>query len=122
MPVQLATEELILFHTDDAELQRFLAASQGTVLDTQDIDGERPHATLVKVDPTKLAPARLALMRGLLEDRSELVTSKGDVAGSYGSLPSAVRLDGVHRRDERAVVHRAPMVNGRSCRRRRPCW
>ncbi|MBL8956330.1 MAG: S8/S53 family peptidase [Myxococcaceae bacterium] len=93
VPVQVATEELILFHADDAELNRFLQASGGQKGVTQEVDGDKPFATLVKVDPTKLSPARIALLRGLLKDDGELVASKSDAQGIYG-LALAYRLDG----------------------------
>ncbi len=93
MPIQLATEELILFHADDAELQRFLTASGGQLLVTQATDGDKPFASLVKVDPLSLSASRLALLRGFVKDDGELVASKGEVQGIYG-LALAFRLDG----------------------------
>ncbi len=92
-PVQVAVEELILMHEDDAELQRFLQASGGELLATQDVDGDVPHASLVKVNPANFPPARLALLRAFLEDGGELLASKPEAAGIY-ALALMFRLDG----------------------------
>jgi hypothetical protein len=110
IPIQLATEELIVFHKDPAELARFIASSNGQVLDTQDVEGELPFASLVQVDPRTLPPSRLALLRGLLEDRGELLASKAEVQGIYG-LALAFRLDGfVVAVNPRLSYHAAPAV------------
>lgn len=91
MPLQLATHELILFHSDDAELGRFLAASQGTLIKTE--DQEPGFASLVQVDPSSLTPERLALVRALAGDEGELLASRGAAHAIYG-LALAYRLDG----------------------------
>lgn len=93
MPVQLATNELILMHADQAGLDAFLAASSGELLETQDVEGALPHASLVKVDPAKISSGRLALMRALLDDGGELVVSRAEAAGIY-ALALAFRLEG----------------------------
>lgn len=92
-PVQVATEELILLHKDDAGLQAFIAASGGELISTQDVEGDAPFASLVKVDPSKLSPARLALMRALMQDDSELLASNSSAVGIY-ALAMAFRLEG----------------------------
>lgn len=93
MPVQLATNELILMHKDQAGLDAFLTASSGELLETQDVEGDLPFASLVKVDPSRISPARLALMRALLDDGGELVVSRAEATGIY-ALALAFRLDG----------------------------
>ena len=81
----------ILFHSDDAELGRFLAASQGTLIKTE--DQEPGFASLVQVDPSSLTPERLALVRALAGDEGELLASRGAAHAIYG-LALAYRLDG----------------------------
>ncbi|MGA9525383.1 MAG: hypothetical protein WBV82_28245, partial [Myxococcaceae bacterium] len=108
MPLQLATHELILFHSDEAELGRFLAASQGTLLDTQ--EDESGFASLVQVDPSSLTPERLALVRALAGDEGELLASRGAAHAIYG-LALAYRLDGFTVAvNPRLSYHAAPRV------------
>ncbi|MDP1823499.1 MAG: S8/S53 family peptidase [Archangium sp.] len=92
-PLQLATTELILFHRDQAELTRFLQASQGVLISTEDVEGELPFSSLVEVDPASMTPDRLALVRQLAGDEGELLTSQASAQSIYG-LSLAFRLDG----------------------------
>ncbi|MEW5741220.1 MAG: S8/S53 family peptidase [Myxococcota bacterium] len=107
-PLQVATHELIVFHDGDAELTRFLAASQGTLVSTEDVDSGQ--ASLVEVDPSSLSPARLALVRALVGEKDELLASRSDAAAIYG-LALAFRLDGfVVAVNPRLQYHAAPRL------------
>lgn len=110
MPLQLATHELVLFHRDQATLDRFLAASQGTLLETEAV--ESGSSSLVEVDPSSLTPERLALVRALAGDDGELLASRGDAQAIYG-LALAFRLDGfVVAVNPRLSYHEAPHLTG----------
>ncbi|MEW6435023.1 MAG: S8 family serine peptidase [Myxococcota bacterium] len=107
-PLQLATHQLIVFHDGDAELNRFLAASNGTLLSTEKVDSG--SASLVEVDPSSLTPQRLALVRALVGETGELIASRSDAAAIYG-LALAFRLDGfVVSVNPRLQYHSAPRL------------
>ncbi len=92
-PLQLATSELIVFHEDQAELNRFLEVSHGTLISTEDVEGELPFSSLVSVNASAITPERLALARMLAGDEGELVASQPAAHAIYG-LSLAFRLDG----------------------------
>ncbi|MCC6335641.1 MAG: S8 family serine peptidase [Myxococcales bacterium] len=107
-PLQLATHQLVLFHDGDAELNRFLAASGGTLVSTEEVDSG--FASLVEVDPSSLTPARLAVVRALAGESGELLASRADAAAIYG-LALAFRLDGfVVSVNPRLQYHSAPRL------------
>ncbi len=82
-PVQIATEELILFPTSDDELTDFLDRSGGTVIAEQTVDrgdGEdNGTAVLVSVDPGQADPAHLGVLRELFGESGTLFASREDV-------------------------------------------
>ncbi len=82
-PVQLATEELILFPTNDDELADFLALSGGTLIAEQIVDrgdGEdNGRAVLVGVDPGRADPDHLGVLRELFGETGTLYASREDV-------------------------------------------
>lgn len=110
MPLQLATHELVLFHQDQATLDRFLAVSHGTLLETETVDSG--SSSLVEIDPSSLTPERLALVRALAGDDGELLASRSDAQAIYG-LALAFRLDGfVVAVNPRLSYHEAPHLTG----------
>ncbi len=83
LPVQIATEELIVFPKDDAELEAFLDQSGGSVIAEQVVDGgdgaARDRAVLVAVEPGQADPSHLGVLRQLFGETEALLVSRADV-------------------------------------------
>ncbi len=90
LPVQIATDELLLF-TDDAKvLEAFLAESEGSVVRSESLFGEDggesdASAYLVRVDPMLIGPRDLPQLRDFLGEETDLRVSNEEVAGIYAS-------------------------------------
>ncbi len=80
LPVQIATHELVLFARDQAELDRFLALSGGSVLGEQPAEFGDAQITsyLVAVDPSQANRTHLDQLRAVFGDTSELYASRGE--------------------------------------------
>jgi hypothetical protein len=97
-PVQLATEELILYPRDEDQLQRFLTETGGEVLATQEVAAENDgthavEAHLVRIDPDRARTDRLPQLRSLFGETGTLLGSKEDALGVY-ALALHYQLEG----------------------------
>ncbi|MBT8451385.1 MAG: S8/S53 family peptidase [Deltaproteobacteria bacterium] len=90
LPVQIATDELVLF-TDEAKvLEAFLAKSDGSLVRTEplfDENGDESGASayLVRVDPMLVGADDLPQLRDFLGEEDDLRVSNEEVAGIYAS-------------------------------------
>jgi len=90
LPVQIATDELLLFTDDSKLLEAFLAESEGAVVRSETVfgkDGEESDAKayLVRVDPMLVGPRDLPTLRDFLGEEADLRVSNDEVAGIYAS-------------------------------------
>ena len=87
-PVQIATEELILYPRDDAQLQAFLTETGGEVLASQEVTGDGTGAEtltsyLIGIDPEQAAVEHLPLLRIFFAEQGEMLASKEDALSIY---------------------------------------
>ena len=88
LPVQIALDELVFFPTDGANIDKFLARSNGTVLTTDLLPdeqeaGDTPSSYLVRVQPSPSDLACLPQMRALFAETGELIGSNDEVLETY---------------------------------------
>ncbi len=86
LPVQIATEELVLHARSGADLDRFLELTGGTPLAAQtdlDADGAPTGyvAHLIAVDPGQADLDHLPLLRALYQEADDLLVSRVEVLG-----------------------------------------
>ena len=90
LPVQIATDELVLFTDETEVLEAFLSESDGSLVRTEplfDENGEESgaNAYLVRVDPMLVGPDDLPQLRDFLGEEEDLRVSNEEVAGIYAS-------------------------------------
>ncbi|MFW2388920.1 MAG: S8 family serine peptidase [Polyangiales bacterium] len=90
LPVQVATDELLLFTEDEKVLEEFLAESEGSLVRTEPLydengDESGANAYLVRLDPMLVGPGDLPQLRDFLGEETDLRVSNEEVAGIYAS-------------------------------------
>ena len=90
IPVQIATDELVLFTNETEVLEAFLAESDGSLVRTEPLfdengDESGANAHLVRVDPMLVGPDELPQLRDFLGEEDDLRVSNEEVAGIYAS-------------------------------------
>ncbi len=99
MPVQIASEEVMVWVRNDAELQAFVAMSGGEVVAKQELDPSDNNApsyaqvALVKVSPKAESGRRLATLDAFLGESQPLLVSNAQVASLVAQVITW-RLDG----------------------------
>lgn len=85
LPIQIATEELILFPRDEGQLTDFLELSGGEVLAEQELDrsngDEVTTAYLIAIDPNTAELDNLPALQQLFNEDSDIIASKSDALG-----------------------------------------
>ena len=115
LPVQIATEELIFYPRNDAQLQAFLDEAGGEVIASQplvDQDGEATGQSsyLIAVDPSGAKVEHLNQLRGFFGEEDDLLASNGEALGIY-YLALAYQLEGyVVAVNPRMQYHGAPDI------------
>lgn len=83
LPIQIATEELILFTHDESQLEAFLELSAGEVIGEQELDtvsgDDIAMAYLIAIDPDTAEPEHLPALLRLFNDEADIVASREDV-------------------------------------------
>lgn len=90
LPVQIATDELLLFTDESKVLEAFLAESEGSLVRTEPLfdengEGSGANAYLVRLDPMLVGPRDLPQLRDFLGEEADLRVSNEEVAGIYAS-------------------------------------
>ncbi len=87
-PVQIATQEVILFPLDDRQLEDFLATTGGRVLSSYDMVRDDPRGPqiksyLIEVDPSTVPVRHLEQLRNIFEEDGRLLASRSEALSMY---------------------------------------
>lgn len=88
IPVQVATEEVMLFPRSDEELARFLQDTGGEIIGTQEGDIDTLPTVLIAVKPPSVPPTQVAQLRELFGEEGRLIASNSAVLDLYAFLLS----------------------------------